>query len=125
MTASDAQLRARLRELTAVLDARDAELERLRRALSDRERELAGDPGAGDPRRGDTGGPGVAVGGGPAVMVITEIIPLAELERRYVLEVLERCGGNRTHAARALGIGANTLWRKLKSWGVPSARDGS
>ncbi len=51
-----------------------------------------------------------------------EVMPMAELERRYVLEVLERFGGNRTHTAKALGIGANTLWRKLKGWGVPPAR---
>lgn len=51
-----------------------------------------------------------------------EIIPIAEIERRYVLEVLDRYDGNRTKTAKALGIGANTLWRKLKGWGVPPAR---
>lgn len=51
-----------------------------------------------------------------------EVMPIAELERRYVLEVLERYNGNRTRTAKALGIGANTLWRKLKGWGVPPAR---
>ena len=50
------------------------------------------------------------------------VVPLAELERRYVLKVLERFNGNRTHTARALGIGTNTLWRKLKAWGQPPAR---
>jgi DNA-binding NtrC family response regulator len=52
-----------------------------------------------------------------------QVVPMAELERWYILEVLQRFDGNRTHTARALGIGANTLWRKLKSWGVPPARD--
>jgi DNA-binding NtrC family response regulator len=56
-------------------------------------------------------------------LVFDEVIPMADLERRYVLQVLERFGGNRTHTARALGIGANTLWRKLKRWGVPPARE--
>ncbi len=56
-------------------------------------------------------------------VVVNEVLPMADLERRYVLEVLDRFDGNRTHTARALGIGANTLWRKLKSWGVPPARD--
>lgn len=51
-----------------------------------------------------------------------EVMSMAELERRYVIEVLERYKGNRTRTAKALGIGANTLWRKLKGWGVPPAR---
>lgn len=51
-----------------------------------------------------------------------QVVPMAEIERRYVLEVLERHQGNRTRTAKALGMGANTLWRKLKSWGVPPAR---
>jgi DNA-binding NtrC family response regulator len=51
-----------------------------------------------------------------------QIMPIAELEKRYVLEVLDRYNGNRTKTAKALGIGANTLWRKLKGWGVPPAR---
>ena len=51
-----------------------------------------------------------------------DVLPMADLERRYVMQVLNRFDGNRTHTARALGIGANTLWRKLKSWGVPPAR---
>ncbi len=62
-------------------------------------------------------------GSGTNGVVINEILPMADVERRYVLQVLERFEGNRTHTAKALGIGANTLWRKLKSWGVPSARD--
>jgi two-component system, NtrC family, response regulator HydG len=42
---------------------------------------------------------------------------LAEVERDYVVAVLKAAGGNRTHAAKSLGIGATTLWRKLKDWG--------
>ncbi len=52
-----------------------------------------------------------------------EVVPMAELEKRYVLSVLEKFHGNRTHTSRALCIGSNTLWRKLKAWGVPPARD--
>ncbi len=40
-------------------------------------------------------------------------VDLAELERRYIRLVLDRCDGNRTRAARALGIDRSTLWRKL------------
>lgn len=51
-----------------------------------------------------------------------EVVSMADLEKRYVLGVLDRFEGNRTHTAKALGIGANTLWRKLKAWGVPPAK---
>lgn len=41
-------------------------------------------------------------------------LPLAEVERDHILKTLEACGGNRSEAARQLGIGRNTLARKLK-----------
>ncbi len=52
-----------------------------------------------------------------------EVVSLQEMERRYIVGVLEKFDGNRTHTAKALGIGSNTLWRKLKAWGVPPARE--
>jgi len=42
---------------------------------------------------------------------------LAEVEREHVLRVLEACGGSPVEAAKVLGIGRNTLWRKLRSYG--------
>jgi DNA-binding NtrC family response regulator len=39
---------------------------------------------------------------------------LAEVEALWISQTLERCGGNRTQAARQLGIDPSTLWRKLK-----------
>jgi DNA-binding NtrC family response regulator len=42
--------------------------------------------------------------------------PLLELERRAILDALERHAGNRTHAARALGISRRTLLYKLKEY---------
>ncbi len=36
-----------------------------------------------------------------------------DLERAHILRVLEECGGNQSRAARRLGIGRTTLWRKL------------
>jgi Nif-specific regulatory protein len=45
-------------------------------------------------------------------------LTLAEVERRHVMATLERAKGNRTQAAQWLGIGRNTLARKLKSWGL-------
>jgi len=41
--------------------------------------------------------------------------PLHEVELAYIRHVLARCEGNRTRAAQVLGIGRNTLIRKLKS----------
>jgi len=46
------------------------------------------------------------------------VLPLHEVEKRHILQVLELCGYNRAAAAQALGIGRNTLWRKLKSFGL-------
>jgi Nif-specific regulatory protein len=49
-----------------------------------------------------------------------EILSLAEVEKRQILKALERYDGNRTQAAKALGIGRNTLLRKLKEVGIES-----
>jgi len=39
---------------------------------------------------------------------------LAEKELEYIEEVLQRVGGNRTKAAKILGVDRSSLWRKLK-----------
>jgi transcriptional regulator with PAS, ATPase and Fis domain len=54
-----------------------------------------------------------------------DVLPLAEVERRHILRVLERMGGNRKATARALGIGVNTLWRKLRTYGLPGRLGGA
>ena len=41
--------------------------------------------------------------------------PLAEVEAEHIREALRYCRQNRSEAARLLGIGRNTLWRKLKA----------
>ncbi len=43
---------------------------------------------------------------------------LEELEKAYILLVLERVEGNRTRAARILKIGRRTLYRKLHDYGI-------
>lgn len=43
-------------------------------------------------------------------------LSLREMERRMILAALERHGGNRSRAARELGIDPSTLYRKLKSF---------
>jgi DNA-binding NtrC family response regulator len=44
--------------------------------------------------------------------------PLETVERNYILAALELNHGNQTHTARQLKIGAATLYRKLKSYGM-------
>ena len=46
-----------------------------------------------------------------------EAMTLRRLEDRYILEVLERTGGNQVQAAQILGIDRKTLYRKLKALG--------
>lgn len=43
---------------------------------------------------------------------------LDDVERRHILAVLSATGGNRSAAARILGIERKTLSRKLKAWGA-------
>lgn len=44
---------------------------------------------------------------------------LEDLERAAVEQALTQHHGNRTHAAKTLGISVRTLQRKLKAWGLP------
>jgi DNA-binding NtrC family response regulator len=47
------------------------------------------------------------------------LVPLAEAERRHVKAVLDACGGNKTQAAKLLGISRVTLRNKLSEYGWP------
>jgi two-component system response regulator HydG len=55
----------------------------------------------------------LVVGDDPA-----ELVPMEEIERRYVLRVLAAAQGNKAAAARILGFERKTLYRKLERWGV-------
>ncbi len=46
------------------------------------------------------------------------VLPLAQLEREAILETLRKLNGDKLLAARLLGIGKTTLYRKLKEYGV-------
>jgi two-component system, NtrC family, response regulator HydG len=46
----------------------------------------------------------------------TELVRLDEIEKRYILRVLEAAGGNKASAARILGLDRKTLYRKLERW---------
>jgi two-component system response regulator HydG len=64
----------------------------------------------------------------PPLRSSTEIVPvgppnlagmsLAEVERLHIANTLRMCGGNREKTAKALGIGARTLYRKLQEYGL-------
>jgi two-component system response regulator HydG len=45
-----------------------------------------------------------------------ELLPLEELERRAIVRTLRETGGDKLAAARMLGIGKTTLYRKLKQY---------
>jgi len=45
-----------------------------------------------------------------------EVVPLEELERRAILRALREAAGDKLMAARMLGIGKTTLYRKLKQY---------
>ncbi len=47
-----------------------------------------------------------------------ELITLEELQRRYILHVLEVTGGNRTLASRVLGVDRKTLYNRLQRYGA-------
>ena len=46
----------------------------------------------------------------------TELVPLDEVERRYIERVMEAVGGNKRQAAQILGLDRTTLYRKLERW---------
>ncbi len=43
---------------------------------------------------------------------------LAEMEKRYIMKVLQRTSGNRSQAARILGLSRRSLYRKMKKYGI-------
>ena len=46
------------------------------------------------------------------------ILPIAEMEKRAILSAIEQLHGDKLEAARLLGIGKTTLYRKLKEYGA-------
>jgi two-component system response regulator HydG len=49
----------------------------------------------------------------------TELVPLEEVERRYILRAMEALGGNKALVAQTLGIDRKTLYRKLERYSAP------
>ena len=63
-------------------------------------------------RRAADTAPGDVEGGGPGVRT------LADMEREAILDAIRALGGDKLQAARLLGIGKTTLYRKLKEYGI-------
>jgi DNA-binding NtrC family response regulator len=53
---------------------------------------------------------------------ISGSVPLGEVEKRYILSVLQQFGGNQVRAAAALGIDRSKLYRRLKEYGVMAVK---
>jgi DNA-binding NtrC family response regulator len=62
---------------------------------------------------------------GVSSAVRTPVMPLAQLEKQAILDTLRKLNGDKLLAARLLGIGKTTLYRKLKEYGIstPDAED--
>jgi two-component system response regulator HydG len=71
------------------------------------------DPSAPDEEALDSGSGGSGAGGGSLAGTSLELI-----EKRAIRETLRLTAGNREQAAKLLGIGERTLYRKLKEYGL-------
>jgi len=52
----------------------------------------------------------------------SQIPTLEEQEKTYIQWVLKKCTGNKTRAAKIMGIDRVSLWRKLKRYGIKDKR---
>jgi len=57
----------------------------------------------------------------PLSALFEDLPALDELERRYLLYILEVAGGNRTRAAEILAIDRRTLYRMIERYGIDKA----
>jgi two-component system response regulator HydG len=53
---------------------------------------------------------------GVGVRPAAKIIPMAEVEKQTILNTITQLNGDKLLAARLLGIGKTTLYRKLKEY---------
>jgi transcriptional regulator of acetoin/glycerol metabolism len=54
----------------------------------------------------------------PRDQPFSDLPTLDDLERRYLLHVLEAANGNRTRAAEILGVDRRTLYRMAERFGI-------
>jgi DNA-binding NtrC family response regulator len=68
---------------------------------------------------------GLVVANPPAASAAADAVGkptrLADLEKQYIISAVERCKGNRTHAAKLLDISIRTLRNKLKEYNYAAA----
>jgi two-component system response regulator AtoC len=62
-----------------------------------------------------------APGGGPARFLAQPDLTMAQAEKQLILRALKECSGNRTEAARKLGMSRRTLHRKLHLYALEGA----
>ncbi|HKY38401.1 MAG TPA: sigma-54 dependent transcriptional regulator [Polyangiaceae bacterium] len=54
---------------------------------------------------------------------LEELVSLEEVERRYILKVMQAAAGNKSLAAQTLGVSRRTLYRKLGEYGADTTPD--
>ncbi|OFW07712.1 MAG: hypothetical protein A3H96_02785 [Acidobacteria bacterium RIFCSPLOWO2_02_FULL_67_36] len=59
-----------------------------------------------------------AQSGAPRLHGDAPIVPLRDVERQYIEFAIKQFGGHRANAARALGIGERSLYRRLSEFGL-------
>ena len=52
------------------------------------------------------------------------VVPLSEIEKQAILDTLRKLDGDKIQAAKLLGIGKTTLYRKLKEYGIGDPLNG-
>ena len=73
------------------------------------------------PQPSDLGSaPGAAAGGVSPLSGETAGRTMQSAEKEMILRALQAADGNQTKAAQALDMGRNTLWRKMKKYGIDS-----
>jgi transcriptional regulator of acetoin/glycerol metabolism len=59
-----------------------------------------------------------APGGGAARLLAQPDLTVAQAEKQLIMRALKECGGNRTEAAKKLGMSRRTLHRKLRLYAL-------
>ncbi len=59
----------------------------------------------------------------PSCLSSDELLSLREVQKRYIIKVLEKTGGNKSRAAEILGINRKTLYRIARRYGIDIDRD--